>query len=216
MQLTKFQIFTGLFFIIFFVSCNEMIYNNYGFGGGSGASKKRVTTYVSKIHAGEQIGIKSIDFDPVLFDLDTLTNQSTNLIDYSNSKKIQKLSNFKLKLFSKLVPDKLPKSQFVEDYGNWLKKSFPKKTGKVHIPNQINKNLKIAKTTKANYNEDTVEIGLYIAGISAGLLLIIILIGTNTNVFRGSEESLFGCLITVFFGLIIIVGLLVALIGAIF
>lgn len=205
MQNTQIKIIVTFFLIIFLNSCNHMIYNEIGFGGNT------TNTGISAFSQQHAMKENSVDLNQRFYKFDT--------IDYKSeltSLKTNKPLKLKERLMLKLALKNLPKVKFVDDYRNWLKKSFPKKTGKVHIPNQINKNIKIDKTTKANYNEDTVEIGLYIAGISAGLLLIVILIGTNTNVFRGSEESLFGCLITVFLGLILIVGLLVALIGAIF
>ena len=215
MQPTKFQFFSAIILVIFFVSCNQFAYNDAGFGGGFGLPTKKNSPVIEKFKDVKNIGTKTIDFDPTLFEVDTQFNGSTNLINYSKTLKTNKFKKLKTKLMSKLFQTKLPKSQFVEDYGNWLRSTFDPKENKTQAPNQPKKKIKKLLKNIKNYNEDQVNIGLSIAGICAGLLLIMILIGSGVPFVL--SESLNGCvyvILCVILGVWVLVGLLVALIGA--
>ena len=215
MQPTKFQFFSAILLVIFFVSCNQFAYNDAGFGGGFGLSNKENSPVIEKFKDVKNIGTKTIDFDPTLFEVDTQFNGSTNLINYSKTIKSNKFAKLKVKLMSKLFQTKLPKSQFVEDYGNWLRSTFDPKENKTQAPNQPKKKIKKLLKNKKNYNEDQVNLGLSIAGICAGLLLIMILIGSGVPFVL--SESLNGCvyvILCVILGVWVLVGLLMALIGA--
>jgi hypothetical protein len=214
MQPTKFQFFSAIILVIFFVSCNQFAYNDAGFGGGFGLPTKKNSPVIEKSKDVKNIGTKTIDFDPTLFELDTL-GSSKNLIAYSKPAKPNKFTKLKVKLMSKLFQTKLPKSQFVEDYGNWLRSTFDPKENKTQAPNQPKKKIKKLLKNKKNYNEDQVNLGLSIAGICAGLLLIMILIGSGVPFVL--SESLNGCvyvILCVILGVWVLVGLLMALIGA--
>ncbi len=215
MQPTKFQFFSAIILVISFVSCNQFAYNDAGFGGGFGLPTKKNSPVIEKFKDVKNIGTKTIDFDPTLFEVDTQFNGSTNLINYSKTLKTNKFKKLKTKLMSKLFQTKLPKSQFVEDYGNWLRSTFDPKENKTQAPNQPKKKIKKLLKNIKNYNEDQVNIGLSIAGICAGLLLIMILIGSGVPFVL--SESLNGCvyvILCVILGVWVLVGLLVALIGA--
>lgn len=202
-QNTQLKIIVTFFIILFFNSCNQMVYNEIDFGGN--AANTGVST-LSKQHTMKE---NSVDLNQRLYKFDT--------VDYKSeftSLKTKKPLKLKDRLMLKLALKNLPKAKFVDDYGNWLKKSFPQKNGKKIIPNQINKNSKITTVYKANYNEDVVNTGLYTAGICAGLLLISWLIG---EAFIGSQ-AVNGCIVVLGFLFLVagvFIGLLIALIGAI-
>ena len=86
MQPTKFQFFSAILLVIYFVSCNQFAYNDAGFGGGFGLSKKQNSQIVEKQGDVQNIGSKTIEFDPTLFEVDTL-GSSKNLIAYSKPAK---------------------------------------------------------------------------------------------------------------------------------
>ena len=191
MQPTKFQFFSAILLVIFFVSCNQFAYNDAGFGGGFGLSNKENSHVIEKFKDVKNIGTKTLDFDPTLFEVDTL-GSSKNLIAYSKTVKTNRFTKLKIKLSTKLVQIKLPKSQFVEDYGNWLKSTFPQKENSPETANQPNKNFRKLLKNKKYYDEDQVNKGLSIAGICAGILLIMILIATASP--SVLSESGNGCL----------------------
>ena len=214
MQPTKFQFFSAIILVIFFVSCNQFAYNDAGFGGGFGLPTKKNSPVIEKFKDVKNIGSKTIDFDPTLFEVDTL-GSSKNLIAYSKTVKTNRFTKLKIKLLTKLVQIKLPKSQFVEDYGNWLKSTFPQKENSPETANQPNKNFKKLLKNKKYYDEDQVNKGLSIAGICAGILLIMILIATASP--SVLSESGNGCLFVMAclsLGGGVLYGLLMALIGA--
>lgn len=205
MQNTRLKIIVTLFFIIFLNSCSKTVYNEIGFGG---KSTNTATLSVSKqfIENGN-----SVDLYQNLYKFDTLEYKS-ELISLKTNKPLK----FTDRLMLKLAFKNLPKANFVDDYGNWLKKSFPKKNHNKLKPNDVNKHIKVTSTNKANYNEDVVARGLWIAGICVGILLIMLLIATvSPSVFKGSDNSLYGCLVISLLSVVLILGLLVALIGAI-
>lgn len=215
MQPTKFQFFHAILLFIFFVSCNQFAYNNAGFGGGFGLSNNENSPVIEKSKDERNIGTKTIDFDPTLFELDTL-GSSKNLIAYSKPAKPNTFTKLKIKLITILFQTKLPKSQFVEDYGNWLRSTFPQKENKPETANQPNKNFKKLLKNKKYYDEDQVNKGLSIAGICAGILLIMILIATASP--SVLSESGNGCLFVIAclsLGGGVLYGLIMALIGAI-
>lgn len=215
MKPTKFQFFSAILLVIFFVSCNQFAYNDSGFGVGFGLPTKKKSLVIEKSKDAQDIGLKKIDFDPTLFEVDTQFNGSTNLISYSKTIKSNKFTKLKIKLLTKLVQTKLPKSQFVEDYGNWLRLTFDPKENRTQAPNQPNKKFKMLFKNKKNYDEDRVNSGLSIAGICAGILLIMILIASASP--SVLSESGNGCLFVmtcIFLGIGVLVGLLMALIGA--
>ena len=215
MKPTKFQFFSAILLVIFFVSCNQFAYNDAGFGSGFGLSNKENSPVIEKFKDVKNIGTKTIDFDPTLFEVDTQFNGSTNLINYSKTIKSNKFTKLKVKLMSKLFQTKLPKSQFVEDYGNWLKSTFPKKENKPQKNYQPNKNIESHFKNKKNYDEDHVNLGLSIAGICAGLLLIMIMIATaSPSVLSASGNGCLFVMACLSLGVGVLVGLLMALIGA--
>ena len=200
MQNTRLKIIVTLFFFIFLNSCSKTVYNEIGFGGNANNAE---TESVSKQYALKR---NSVDLYQNLYKFDTLKNKS-ELISLKTNKPLK----FTDRLMLKLALKNLPKAKFVDDYGNWLKKSFPKKNDKKLKPNEVNKHVKVITKNKANYNEDVVATGFWIAGICVGILLIIYL---NSLVFN-PKLDFNGCLVLSLLGLVLILGLLVALIGAI-
>lgn len=196
MQNTRLKIIVTLFFFIFLNSCSKTVYNEIGFGGNANNAE---TESVSKQYAFKR---NSVDLYQNLYKFDTLEYELV---------KTNKPLKFTDRLILKLAFKNLPKANFVDDYGNWLKKSFPEKNDKKLKPIQVNKHVKVINKNKANYNEDVVATGLWIAGICVGIFLIIYL---NSLVFN-PKLDLYGCLVLSFLSVVLILGLLVALIGAI-
>lgn len=203
----KFRVIASLIVVVMAISCTKVVYNQSGFGGSSSIDNQKVIAKNTGVAESAHKQFKE------LLNGDTLregTFLSEIKLVQRNVEVTALLSNpRKYKEFKLLQP------VFVKKYGNWIRENIPQTKNKINAILKGQNNNSKKEKSKANYNEDVVNVGLTIAGISAGIFLLIILLANSTS--NGGSESSTGCIFVMFLlisGFGIIGGLITALIGA--
>lgn len=207
-QSIKFQI-VSLFLVVFnFISCTQVVYDHSGFGGTKAKDNQLVkqtqkeSTMTSHLESLVLLNGDTVKKGTVLYNLKLAQRDVEVTALLSNPRKYKKF--------------KLLQSTFVQKYRNWIRENIPqnKNTKNAIIKSQYNKSKK--DKNKANYDEDVVNTGLMVAGISAGIFLLILLLAGS--VAGGWSEASSGCffvMLLISSALGVIGGLITALIGAI-
>ena len=203
-QSIKFQI-VALFLVVFnFISCTQVVYERSGFGGTNAKENQLVGPTQKKLK--ETSHIETF----VLLNGDTF-KEGAMLSNLKLAQRDIEVTNL-LSNHRKFKKYKLLQSTFIQKYGNWIRENIPQNK---HTKNAVlkaqNNNSKNEKN-KANFNDDVVNIGLAIAGISAGVFLLT-LVFAGSGGFSASSNGCVAVLMLLISGFGILGGLITALIG---